>query len=139
MGAKNAQRRPPQNRYPDRRPPPFPPPQNPFTTHPHPCPRPPPLRQAVPPNLLRLPPRSPPGPRLVPQNRVLAPRRPDRRLRLPLAHQPGAKDCRFVHHGTVVELCVSSNKKELLRYLLGEGAKLDHWGGEVDIATGRVL
>lgn len=50
--------------------------------------------------------------------------------RIILAHEPGAKDHRFGHFGTVVERCVSWNMKELLRYLLGEGAKVEQWRGK---------
>ena len=42
-----------------------------------------------------------------------------------LTYEPGAKNHRFGHHGTVIEMCVSSNNKELLRYLLGEGARVE--------------
>ena len=42
-----------------------------------------------------------------------------------LAHEPRAKNHRFGHHGTVIEMCVSSRQKELLRYLLGEGARVE--------------
>ena len=42
-----------------------------------------------------------------------------------LTYEPGAKNHRFGHHGTVIDMCVSSNKKELLQYLLGEGARVE--------------
>ena len=42
-----------------------------------------------------------------------------------LAHDPEAKNHRFGHHGTVIEMCMSSKQKELLRYLLGEGARVE--------------
>ena len=42
-----------------------------------------------------------------------------------LAHEPRAKNHRFGHHGTGIEMCVSSRQKELLRYLLGEGARVE--------------
>lgn len=42
-----------------------------------------------------------------------------------LAHEPRAKNHRFGHHGTVIESCVSGKKKELLRYLLSEGAQVE--------------
>ena len=45
--------------------------------------------------------------------------------RIILAHKPGAKDRHFGHHGTVVERCVQSGYIELLKYLLGEGARVE--------------
>ncbi|MCJ1348807.1 hypothetical protein MMC31_007040, partial [Peltigera leucophlebia] len=45
--------------------------------------------------------------------------------RIILAHEPTAKDRRFGHYGTVVERCVMGKKKELLEYLLGEGARVE--------------
>ena len=35
---------------------------------------------------------------------------------------------RFGHYGTVVERCVQGHKKELLEYLLAEGARVEQTG-----------
>ncbi|KAK3177882.1 hypothetical protein OEA41_000014 [Lepraria neglecta] len=48
--------------------------------------------------------------------------------RIILAHEPTAKNRRFSHYGTVVERCVVEGKKELLEYLLGEGARVEGTG-----------
>ncbi|MCJ1267961.1 hypothetical protein MMC22_007847 [Lobaria immixta] len=48
--------------------------------------------------------------------------------RIILAHEPTAKNRRFGHYGTVVERCVMGEKKELLEYLLGEGARVEMTG-----------
>lgn len=45
--------------------------------------------------------------------------------RIILDHEPAAKNRRFGHYGTVVERCVVGDKKELLEYLLGEGARVE--------------
>lgn len=51
--------------------------------------------------------------------------------RIILAHKPTAKNRRFGHFGTVVERCVMDGEKELLEYLLGEGARVELMGGRV--------
>lgn len=48
--------------------------------------------------------------------------------RIILKHEPTAKNRRFCHYGTVVEQCVQGHKKELLEYLLGEGARVEQTG-----------
>ena len=48
--------------------------------------------------------------------------------RIILEHEPMAKNMRFGHHGTVVERCVQGHKKELLEYLLTEGARVEQTG-----------
>ena len=48
--------------------------------------------------------------------------------RIILTHEPTAKNRRFGHFGTVVEQCVQGHKKELLEYLLAEGARVEQTG-----------
>ena len=45
-----------------------------------------------------------------------------------LEHEPTAKNKRFGHYGTVIERCVMGDKKELLEFLLGEGAGVEITG-----------
>ena len=48
--------------------------------------------------------------------------------RIILKHEPIAKNRRFRHFGTIVEQCVQGHKKELLEYLLAEGARVEQTG-----------
>lgn len=48
--------------------------------------------------------------------------------RIILKHEPTAKNRRFGHFGTIVEQCVQGRKKELLEYLLAEGARVEQTG-----------
>ena len=51
--------------------------------------------------------------------------------RIILAHEPTAKNRRFGHFGTVVERCVMQGEKELLEYLLSQGARVELTGRRI--------
>ena len=51
--------------------------------------------------------------------------------RLILEHEPSAKDHRFGHFGIVVDRCVFNGDKDLLEFLLAEGARVEETGRRI--------